>query len=58
MSRVSRPGLRQYRKKRHLEKSRVLNGAGVAILTTNKGIMTDRAARKEGVGGEILCIVY
>ncbi len=55
MKRVSRPGLRQYRGKDDLPK--ILNGLGVAVVSTSKGIMTDATARKEGHGGEILCIV-
>ncbi len=55
LSRVSRPGLRKYSKV--VNAPRILNGAGVAILTTNKGLLTDRAARRERVGGEIVCIV-
>lgn len=53
--RISRPGLRKYYKVANMP--RVLNGAGVAIVSTNKGILTDRAARREGVGGEVLCFV-
>ena len=53
--RASRPGLRQYRSKDELP--RILNGLGVAIISTSKGIMTDARARSEGHGGEILCIV-
>jgi len=55
LKRVSRPGLRQYRGKEGLPK--VLNGLGVAIISTSKGIMTDAKARAAGVGGEVLCIV-
>jgi len=55
LKRVSRPGLRQYRGKEALPK--VLNGLGVAIISTSKGIMTDAKARAAGVGGEVLCIV-
>jgi small subunit ribosomal protein S8 len=55
LQRVSRPGLRKYSKVDKLP--RVLNGAGVAILTTNRGVITDRAARRERVSGEILCVV-
>lgn len=55
MRRVSRPGLRQYRGKDDLPK--IQNGLGVAVVSTSKGIMTDATARKEGHGGEILCIV-
>ncbi len=53
--RISRPGLRKYSKVMNMP--RVLNGAGVAILTTSKGVMTDRAARRARVGGEILCFI-
>jgi len=55
LKRVSRPGLRIYRGKDELPK--VLNGLGVAIISTSAGIMTDRAARKAGHGGEVLCFV-
>jgi small subunit ribosomal protein S8 len=55
LQRVSRPGLRNYRGKDELP--RVLSGLGVAIVTTSGGIMTDAAARQQGVGGEVLCIV-
>jgi small subunit ribosomal protein S8 len=55
LERVSKPGLRVY-KGRH-EIPQVMNGLGVAIVTTPKGVMTDRKARADGVGGEILCIV-
>ncbi len=54
--RVSTPGLRVYSKKKDLP--RVLGGIGVAIISTSQGIMTDRQARKKGVGGEILCYVW
>lgn len=54
--RVSRPGLRVYATSRRLP--RVLNGLGVAILSTSQGLMTDRAAREHGVGGEVLCYVW
>jgi small subunit ribosomal protein S8 len=53
--RVSRSGLRNYRGKDKLPK--VLGGLGVAIISTSKGIMTDRKARAEGVGGEVICLV-
>lgn len=56
IKRVSRPGLRKYSKKVNLP--RVLSGAGVAVVSTNKGLLTDRDARREGVGGEVLCYVY
>lgn len=55
IERVSRPGLRVY--KGHDALPSVLNGLGVAIVTTPKGVMTDRKARASGVGGEILCYV-
>jgi small subunit ribosomal protein S8 len=56
ISRVSRPGLRQY--KGSTELPRVKNGLGVAIVSTSKGVMTDKEARKANVGGEVLCFVY
>ena len=56
MQRVSRPGLRIYKNTRGLPK--VLGGLGVAIISTSKGVMSDRDARKKGVGGEVLCYVY
>jgi len=55
IERVSRPGLRIYRGREDLPK--VLNGLGVAIVSTPKGVMTDRKARSVNVGGEVLCIV-
>ncbi len=55
IERVSRPGLRIYRGMSDLP--RVLNGLGVAIVSTPKGVMTDRKARSQNVGGEVLCIV-
>ena len=55
IKRVSRPGLRIYKKSTELP--RVLDGLGVAIVSTSKGVMTDRAARKQGHGGEVLCII-
>ncbi len=56
LSRVSRPGLRQYSKS--TEVPRVLNGLGIAVLTTSMGVMTDKEARKLNVGGEVLCYIY
>lgn len=56
LKRASRPGLRTYAGKEELPK--VNGGLGVAIVSTNKGVMTDRAARAAGVGGEILCTVF
>jgi small subunit ribosomal protein S8 len=55
IERVSRPGLRIYRGRDDLPK--VMNGLGVAIVSTSKGVMTDRKARATGIGGEVLCIV-
>ena len=55
LERVSTPGLREYRGKTKLPK--VLGGLGTVIVSTSKGIMTDRAARQAGLGGEILCVV-
>jgi small subunit ribosomal protein S8 len=55
IERVSRPGLRVY--KGHLGIPSVMNGLGVAIVTTPKGVMTDRRARQAGIGGEVLCYV-
>jgi small subunit ribosomal protein S8 len=56
IKRVSKPGLRKYVGKEEIPK--VLNGLGIAIISTSKGVMTDRKARELGVGGEILCTVY
>ena len=55
LERVSRPGLRVYKAKDELPK--ILGGMGVAIISTSKGVMTDREARAAGHGGEVLCIV-
>ncbi|MCJ7816168.1 MAG: 30S ribosomal protein S8 [Xanthomonadales bacterium] len=55
LKRVSRPGLRHYRGTDELPK--ILNGLGIAVVSTSQGIMTDTAARSAGQGGEILCIV-
>lgn len=55
IKRVSRPGLRIYKSQDQLP--RIMNGLGIAILSTSKGVMTERTARTSGVGGEILCIV-
>ena len=55
IERISRPGLRIYRPGRDLPK--VMNGLGIAIVSTSRGVMTDRKARGLGVGGEVLCIV-
>jgi small subunit ribosomal protein S8 len=56
LDRVSRPGLRIYRDKDDLPK--VQGGLGIAVISTCKGVMTDRAARSAGVGGEVLCTVF
>ena len=55
LKRVSTPGLRQYRNAKELP--RVINGLGIAIMSTSRGVMTDKEARKENVGGEVLCYV-
>lgn len=56
ISRISKPGLRHYAKAANMPK--VLNGLGVAVVSTSKGVMTDKEAKKLNVGGEILCYVY
>ena len=56
LERVSKPGLRKYADAENLP--RVLNGLGIAILSTSKGVISDKEARKEHVGGEVLCYVY
>ena len=56
LQRVSKPGLRKYKGSGDLP--RVLNGLGMAILSTSKGVMSDKEARKDNVGGEVLCYVY
>ena len=56
IERISRPGLRQYAKKKEIPK--VLSGLGMAILSTSRGVMTDREARSAGVGGEVICHVW
>jgi small subunit ribosomal protein S8 len=56
MERVSSPGLRQYARPKEFR--RVKNGLGVAIISTSKGVMTDKEAKAQNVGGEILCYVY
>ena len=55
LRRVSKPGVRRYKTRNNLPK--VLGGLGTAILSTSKGVMTDKSARAQGIGGEILCIV-
>ena len=56
LRRVSKPGLRVYAKRDKVP--RVLRGLGVAIISTSRGVMTDREARRQGIGGEILCYVW
>jgi small subunit ribosomal protein S8 len=56
IQRVSRPGLRQYIGVDKMP--RILNGLGIAIISTSKGLMTDKEAKKEKIGGEVLCYVY
>ena len=56
IKRISKPGLRVYARKDNIPK--VLNGLGIAIISTSRGIMTDREARKQGVGGEVLAYVW
>jgi small subunit ribosomal protein S8 len=56
LQRVSSPGLRQYSNAQDMP--RVLNGLGIAIVSTSSGVMTDKKARQENVGGEVLCYVY
>ena len=56
LKRISKPGLRKYVDSNHIP--RVLNGLGVALLSTSQGLMTDKEARNLGIGGEVLCYVY
>ncbi|MCQ2744707.1 MAG: 30S ribosomal protein S8 [bacterium] len=56
LKRVSKPGLRSYCKSKNLPQ--VLGGMGIAVVSTSKGLLTDRKARKENLGGEILCYIY
>ncbi len=56
LQRISKPGLRKYVDKDHLP--RVLNGLGVALISTSQGVITDKEARSLNVGGEVLCYVY
>ena len=56
LKRISRPGLRVYAKKDELPK--VLGGLGIAVVSTSSGLMTDKNARKQGLGGEVLCYVW
>lgn len=56
LKRISKPGLRNYCKAKHLPQ--VLGGLGIAIVSTSKGLLTDRKAKKENIGGEVLCYVW
>jgi small subunit ribosomal protein S8 len=56
LDRVSRPGLRQYAKPNEIR--RVMNGLGIAIVSTSKGVMTDKEARTQNVGGEVMCYIF
>lgn len=56
LKRISKPGLRVYAKRDEVPK--VLGGLGIAVISTSKGIMTDKEARKEGLGGEVICYVW
>jgi small subunit ribosomal protein S8 len=56
LKRISKPGLRVYANKEELPK--VLGGLGIAIISTSQGVMTDKAARKAGIGGEVICYVW
>ena len=56
LRRVSRPGLRTYHKAKNLEQ--VYGGMGIAVISTSKGLLTDRKARKENLGGEVICQVW
>ncbi|KUK31906.1 MAG: 30S ribosomal protein S8 [Thermoanaerobacterales bacterium 50_218] len=56
LKRISKPGLRVYVKKHEIPK--VLGGLGIAVISTSKGLMTDKQARKEGLGGEVICYIW
>lgn len=56
LGRISRSGLRQYAKATEIP--RIINGLGIAIVSTSRGVMTDKKAKKENVGGELICYVY
>lgn len=56
LGRISRPGLRQYASAEEMPK--IINGLGIAIVSTSRGLMTDKQARQQHVGGEVLCFVY
>ncbi|MGY8813283.1 MAG: 30S ribosomal protein S8 [Gammaproteobacteria bacterium] len=55
IKRISLPSLRKYRRSNEIEK--VKNGLGIAIISTSKGLMTDKSARAQGIGGEVLCVI-
>ena len=56
IQRISKPGLRVYSRARNMP--RILGGFGTAIVSTSRGLMTDQQARKEGIGGELLCYIW
>lgn len=56
LDRVSRPGLRKYSQSNSLP--RVINGLGIAVISTSKGVMTDKEARQAGIGGEVICYIW
>ena len=56
MGRISKPGLRKYFGSKEIP--RIINGLGIAIVSTSKGLMTDKQARKQNIGGEVMCYVY
>lgn len=56
LEKISRPGLRNYSKAKNLPQ--VLGGMGIAVISTSKGLLTDKKARKENIGGEVLCYIY
>jgi small subunit ribosomal protein S8 len=56
LGRISKPGLRNYAKSSEIP--RIINGLGTAIVSTSRGLMTDKTARKENIGGEVICYVY
>ena len=58
IKRVSKPGCRVYRRSSDLERNRVLGGLGIAVLSTPRGILSDRECKKENVGGEVLCNIW
>jgi len=56
LGRISKPGLRQYSGANDIP--RVINGLGISIVSTSKGLLTDKQARRENVGGEVICYIY